>query len=534
MKQTIKNISATVLLALSLCGCGNFLEQRSQNMAYLESVKDLDELLIGQCYLPRNESIDSAEADRGVSSWSRIALAGGSSTFFPHIHLMDDDVEEYLSGNSFNDMNYVRRMLGKLHSWQRVPLLDGESKEVKDLNWSGTYSRIAVINTILNELERLRDDEADQELCSRIAGEAHFLRAQNYFWLANLYGRPYCKRTVSTDVSVPLKVSHVIEDRFFRRSPMAEVWGQIEADLLQATEEFRGVANSSVYRANSGAAFALLSRVYLHMERYGEAAACADSVLKMNHYHLLDFNNHRGAAVYAGSSETIFTQGPNIMAVIQCTPVYMAYPTGYAASGYTSSTDLLDCYNTQNDQDLRLKVFFCGRRNGGYGYRCLKMRNKNDGEVSDAMALRLPEVYLNKAEALALAGRDGEARSVLQELRKNRFKPEDLDVVSASGKELVEFIRDERRRELCFEGHRWFDLRRYAVNTEYPFTKSIEHISYAHAEGAGAYVQGKYVLQPYDQDAAAYVLPIPPYAIEFNEGALSNEERIERPMLPIQ
>lgn len=532
MKQTIKNINATVLLALSLCGCGNFLEQRSQNMAYLEHVKDLDELLIGQCYLPRNTSIDSVEADKSVSTWSQIAPVGGTSNFFPHIHLMDDDVEEYLAGNNFNDQNYVRKVLGQLHAWQRVPLLDGESKEVKDMNWSGTYSRIAVLNTILHELENLRGDEADQELCNRVEGEAYFLRAQNYFWLANLYGRPYCKQTASMDVSVPLKVTHVIEDRFFARSPMTEVWGQIETDLLRAKEALRGVNNSTVNRANQAAAFALLSRVYLYMERYGEAVAYADSVLQNHHYHLLDFNNHRGAAVYAGSSETIFTQGPNIMAVIHCTPVYVT-GASYAASGYTSSNDLLDCYKNHNDQDLRLNVFFCSRRNGS-GSRCLKMRNKLNGEVSDAMALRLPEVYLNKAEALALAGRDGEAKTVLQELRRNRFKPEDLDEVTAGGKELVEFIRDERRRELCFEGHRWFDLRRYAVNTEYPYTKQIEHISYAWAQGAGVYAQGKYVLQPYDQDAAAYVLPIPPYAIEFNEGVLTNEERIERPMLPIQ
>lgn len=533
MKQTIKNISIAGVMALSLCGCGDFLEQRSQNMAYLENVKDLDELLIGQCYLPRNESIDSAEADKSLSAWSKIALVGGSSTFFPHIHLMDDDADEYLAGNNFSDLTYVRRVMAQLHYWQQNPLLDGEAKEITDANWSGVYSRIAVLNTILYELEELRETEADQELCKQVDGEAHFLRAQNYFWLANLYGRPYCKKTAGTDVSVPLKVTHVIEDRFFTRNPMTEVWGQIEADLLRATEAFRGVKNRSVYRANSAATFALLSRVYLYMERYTEAVACADSVLQTNRYRLLDFNHYKGAAVYAGSSETIFTQGPNIMAVIHCTPIDGNYQTGYAASGYTSSTDLLECYKTHNDQDLRLNVFFCGRKNGS-GQRCLKMRNKIDGEVSDVMALRLPEVYLNKAEALALAGRDGEAKDVLKELRKNRFKPEDLDEVSAGGRELVEFIRDERRRELCFEGHRWFDLRRYAVNTEYPFTKPIEHVSYAWAQGAGVYAQGKYVLQPYDRDAAAYVLPIPPYAIEFNEGGLNNEERNERPMLPIE
>ena len=39
----------------------------------------------------------------------------------------------------------------------------------------------------------------------------------------------------------------------------------------------------------------------------------------------------------------------------------------------------------------------------------------------------------------------------------------------------MEEIRLERRRELCFEGHRWFDLRRYAVCEKYPYSKQIRH-----------------------------------------------------------
>ena len=93
---------------------------------------------------------------------------------------------------------------------------------------------------------------------------------------------------------------------------------------------------------------------------------------------------------------------------------------------------------------------------------------------------------------------------------------------------MVNFIRDERRRELCFEGHRWFDLRRYAVNSVYPYEKEIRHISYDFLEGSGVYRAGTYVLKPYSQDAAAYMLPIPRYAIEFNEGTLTNEVRPSR------
>ncbi len=95
-------------------------------------------------------------------------------------------------------------------------------------------------------------------------------------------------------------------------------------------------------------------------------------------------------------------------------------------------------------------------------------------DVGDMFLLRLSEVYLNKAEALAALDRPGEARNILQEFRKTRFKPSELPPVNATGAALVNTIRDERRLELCLETHRWFDLRRYAVNSKY----SIQQIHY--------------------------------------------------------
>lgn len=62
------------------------------------------------------------------------------------------------------------------------------------------------------------------------------------------------------------------------------------------------------------------------------------------------------------------------------------------------------------------------------------------------------------------------------------------------GEDLVNLIRDERRRELCFEGHRWFDLRRYAVNPKYPLTDyKIIHGVYAEKPESGQAAQIGYV-----------------------------------------
>ena len=66
-----------------------------------------------------------------------------------------------------------------------------------------------------------------------------------------------------------------------------------------------------------------------------------------------------------------------------------------------------------------------------------------------------------------------EIEKVLNMLRSKRYKNGETEKITATGQELANLIRDERRRELCFEGHRWFDLRRYAVSPRYPYKKEI-------------------------------------------------------------
>lgn len=121
--------------------------------------------------------------------------------------------------------------------------------------------------------------------------------------------------------------------------------------------------------------------------------------------------------------------------------------------------------------------------------------------------------------------RDEEAMEVLEELRIKRivateYKP--LDV--RSGGKLVELIRDERRRELCGEGQRWFDLRRYAVHPKYPFSKEIvhDHYFYDNSTRKVTYV-GSYRLNKYGEEPA-YVIPIPQHVIEFNKGNIEDNE----------
>ena len=152
-------------------------------------------------------------------------------------------------------------------------------------------------------------------------------------------------------------------------------------------------------------------------------------------------------------------------------------------------------------------------------------------KVYDACLIRSAEVYLNKAEAQAMLDQS-EAINTIKVLMNNRYKDGIIPVIDGlNGKALVDFIREERRRELCLEGHRWFDVRRYAVNSIHPLPDNftIRHRNNAYeANSRTWYENGYYELNAYTQDRAAWIIPIPNYAIEFNRGELQNEIRPNR------
>ncbi|MFR7876813.1 MAG: hypothetical protein ACLU4J_10755 [Butyricimonas paravirosa] len=67
--------------------------------------------------------------------------------------------------------------------------------------------------------------------------------------------------------------------------------------------------------------------------------------------------------------------------------------------------------------------------------------------------------------------------------------------------------------------------RRYAVNSVHPFEKEIRHVSHAYTEGSNeVYAAGTYVLKPYHRTWQPTSCPSR-YAIEYNEGLLTNEIR---------
>ncbi|MBN9384045.1 MAG: RagB/SusD family nutrient uptake outer membrane protein [Chitinophagaceae bacterium] len=498
--MTIRTFIAVVsgVLVVTASSCKKFLATYSQNQVFVTKATDLDEILVGEGY-PE--------------------YCGDSRYLF----IMDDDAVENPPAETPAGGDIGVSFLESFYYWQPNPYLasNGYVATYEQTMFYYIYKSISRINTVIFNVPLMRAKGEPDSILVRVDGEAHFLRGLYYLMLVNTFGEPYSPATANKDIGVPLKTDPAIEDKFFSRATVKQVYDQVVADLQTAEKELERFNAASVLRANQAAAQALLSRVYLYMENYDSAISYADKVTGRD-YKITDLNNFDDSKDFLQlkSPETIFNLDNNMSTIVSV----LFDNTIYTTDVYRASDDLL---NSFPQGDLRKDAFFKTTSTGAVPAKAGK-----DGsyDVSDAFLIRLPEIYLNKAEALAISGKEAEAIAVLQELRKNRLKPENLTTVSLSGADLVNFIRDERRRELCFETHRWFDLRRYAVNSKYPYSKTIHHISYAY-NATGRYVQGYYELKPYDQDKTAYVVPIHPDEISFNQGVLTNEQRPVRPLI---
>lgn len=484
-------------IVLFLASCSSFLEEYSTNLAYVRSCSDLEELLIGGGYM---ENIK-------VNYYEPVLKGNEKDAYFPWIHVLDDDIVEYANGKVRDD---AAIQMGGLYCWLKNPFTR-EGAAFKDDTWRRLYERIGVLNVILGQVDAIESET--EELRKRVKGEALFLRANYYFLLVNFYAKPYDKQSAATDPGVPLKTTDYVEDKYYHRDPVARIYEQVVADLESAVANLTGIPEESVFQATEAAARTLLSRVYLYM---GEWAKVVEQCDQVEGHQLLNLNEQDPSLSFfsVNSPEIIFTQGSYCMPGIMKEPFMML-------NAYQVSDSLYKLY--END-DLRKKHFFTYSAQS-YGslnmVTKVKVKDEANKKISDNSLIRYAEVLLNQAEALAMQGKEKEAIDAIQQLRRNRFAAP--SEVKYTGKELVRFIRDERRRELCFEGHRWFDLRRYAVNTEYPVETEIIHLHY----NADATFDKNYVLRKYSEDSG-WVMPIPDYVIVFNNGQIVDNEREER------
>lgn len=324
--------------------------------------------------------------------------------------------------------------------------------------WFTYYTQIKNANTIINSVPA----DTDNSELKAIRGQALALRAYSHFMLARIYGPTFVGN--ETKASIPINA----EERSTKRNTVAEVYAQIEADLVAATDALTGYRRgSNLEMIDKSVAQAFLADVYLEMGKFTEAAEQAKQARAG--YSLLSAADWQNGFYNISQNETMWGADLNAELTTFVANFFSHFDntnTGYAEGGNISIDKRL--YNAMSDTDIRKEmfagadstVFAVGNDSYKYGpYISFKFRDLTvDRTAGDYIYLRSAALYYIEAEALARTGKENEAKDVLFEITSSR----DPEYVKSAktGEALIEEIILQKRIELWGEGFAWFDLKR--------------------------------------------------------------------------
>lgn len=323
--------------------------------------------------------------------------------------------------------------------------------------WGYAYYVISAANNIMDNLEGKESSDVTAQDLNNLKAECLFLRALSHFDLVRVYAQPYCYTAGAKHPGVPvvLKTDPAAKPA---RNTVAEVYAQIEADLLEA-ESIIDPAYARADVADPTAAVtleaiqALLSRVYLYSEQWQKSADYAAKVINSKKFNLWTVEDMTDAACFAADvpakgSEVIFEiygSKQNSYDPYRDGLCPMCGPNGYGDAG--ASTDLLNLYE---DGDVRKTLF---QESEGVLWTAKYIgKGMATPDLTNTIVLRLSEMYLNIAEAVANGATGHNGVAALEAIATNRGATP--QTVTKDGVYL------ERQKELAWEAHYWFDLGR--------------------------------------------------------------------------
>ena len=354
-----------------------------------------------------------------------------------------------LSQNSYqgNTFRYVTNLLSDNLKWVGNTPTNREfdvygvfttNSRVQEL-WAAIYKTVNIANNIIEKVPTVKDVTLDQAERSKERGEAFFIRALSYFDLVRLWG------------SVPI-VSKATETADYaqrsKNSTAPAIYEFIEKDLDSAEALLPATVNRN--RANQYTAKALKARLYLYQANWTKAGAYATQLINDS----ADFRLSRPYNQFytsRNSTESIFEVDYTINNKNSYAGNWFQNPTTGGKKELLPTDELVTLLKDLNIGGSRAALLFTV--NGvTYGNMNFHIATGED----QSYILRLAEMYLIRAEANAEQNKLEDGLKDLNIIRNRASVP---SITSISDKdELVNKILLERRVELAYESHRWFDL----------------------------------------------------------------------------
>lgn len=402
------------LLALINLGCNSFLDVKSdKSLVVVHTLEDAQALL---------DEVNQMNEGK-VPSWGESV---SDDYYFP------EAIVPLLSEVQKNN-----------YSWNYVEYFGINN------DWGKGYQPIYNANLSLDILNKIERTNSNGQVYDLAKGSALFYRSYYFYQMLVVFGSAFDENTSHTDLGIVLRLTSDFNVKSFR-STVKDCFDQIESDLKESAE-LLPVTPAFVTRPSKVAAYATLARLYLYKRNYEKAYYYSDLALNLKS-DLLDYNGDEEILTNITATASPFKKyNREIIFDATSTQSFVYRPTG-STIGVVDN----DLYMSYEDNDLRKNLFF--RINSGLPY----YRGSYTNSSIMFGGLTVNEQFLIKAECLAHKGELISALNVLNNLLENRYRNfEPLNNNSLNREEVIQLIRNERRKELVFRSLRFSDLKRY-------------------------------------------------------------------------
>lgn len=339
--------------------------------------------------------------------------------------------------------------------------------------WRGPWPGILMANIVLKVAPTLEIDAASRD---RSLGEAHFLRAHYYFILVRYFG------------DVPLITEPGSSDTDLKpaRDPQELVYNLIIDDLEQAAQllpEKSSYRPQDLGRASKGAALGMLAKVHLTRGNWNEVVDLTAQVAGLGYDLQADYADNFHPATENGieslfevqyASDGGFSFWNNENQASWTSPFMGPRGAGFVAGGFgwnQPTQEFVDAYEPGDRRKEATILYEGGPTFEGKPYlSSFSLTSYNvrkflvpvsevasfDNSPLNFPVLRYADVLLMRAEALNELGQTLAAQMPLNRVRARAGLPPVPSTLDQA--EFRALLLHERRMELAFEGHRWFDL----------------------------------------------------------------------------
>ena len=318
--------------------------------------------------------------------------------------------------------------------------------------WQSAYATILDANNVINSA---LTGSADID---QLRGEALTIRALMYFELVKFFAQPYTVNPNSPGVPIVLTYDPFVKPG---RNTVSEVYAQIKKDF-EAAIPLLTKQKSSGY-ITKYAAKALLARMYQFKGDWANALATAEDVIKNSGYSLLGLNQ---VLTYWGANtprtdklETLFEVVFDLVGNLGNNSLAYFYDQN---GGYGDALASESLYRAYSATDVRRSLILTSSPTRGNVKVVNKYPNSSQPDKDEVKVIRLSEVYLIAAEAAYQTNNETLAKTYLNAVATRRDP--NFAGYTSTGTQLLSDILLERRKELAFEGHRYWDLARYNMD----------------------------------------------------------------------